>query len=61
MLWVALVLLGLSLSTLLASYLMTRAGSRSALWNIVAGGLVAIVLALVLLLTALTLVRRAFA
>jgi hypothetical protein len=55
-----LVLFSLCLLTLLASYLFTRASRRSAIWNIVVGGIVVLILAVVLLLTSPVLVRRAF-
>ena len=53
-------ILGACAFALLSSYLFTRASSRSAMWNILIGGVVVLILAIVLLLTSLVLVRRAF-
>ncbi len=55
-----LLLIGVCAFTLLSSYSCTRASSRSAMWNILIGGVVVLILAIVLLFTSLALVRRAF-
>lgn len=49
-----------ALATLAASYLMVRASSRSALWNIWAGAMAVALGAVLLLITAIILIRRAF-
>jgi hypothetical protein len=54
------ILSGVAWFALTASYLMTRASNRSAFWNIGAGSVAALLLALFLLITTVVLVRVAF-